>query len=342
MHSTAHTADPRLLGAAYGFFDFSDNGQRTLGHTGYGPPMRSVLLLLPDQNLGVFVAYNSKGSGELTSQHFGFQRAFFDHYYPAPATAPLQPPADFAQRAGRFVGTYRYSSSPSTTLLKIIELIGAFIAEVSAPGDGTLLVNLEGQTFRFVEAEPLFFRQVDGPFSVVFREDDQGRITHMSTSLMPQYTTIRQAWYDTPRFNWALLQGCLLIFLSMIPIGVIHLIGERRARDAQDPAPRSARVAHWVILGISILNPLVVFGVVWGLMAGMPNELIGPPLATRVLLGLGVLSAALTVGAVVYTALAWKDRYWGIAFRSYYTLVTVAAVAFVWFLDHWNMLGWRL
>ena len=35
MHSTVYTPDPRLLGTAYGFFDFSDNGQRTIGHSGY-------------------------------------------------------------------------------------------------------------------------------------------------------------------------------------------------------------------------------------------------------------------------------------------------------------------
>ena len=53
------------------------------------------------------------------------------------------------------------------------------------------------------------------------------------------------------------------------------------------------------------------------------------------------MSAVLTVGALVYTVLAWKNSYWGIAARAYYTLVTVAAVAFVWFLNYWNLLGWR-
>jgi hypothetical protein len=36
-----------------------------------------------------------------------------------------------------------------------------------------------------------------------------------------------------------------------------------------------------------------------------------------------------------------KNNYWGIATRVHYTLVTVAAVAFVWFLNYWNLLGWR-
>ena len=37
MQSTLYTPDPRLLGTAYGFFDLSDNGQRTIGHSGYSP-----------------------------------------------------------------------------------------------------------------------------------------------------------------------------------------------------------------------------------------------------------------------------------------------------------------
>ena len=51
-------------------------------------------------------------------------------------------------------------------------------------------------------------------------------------------------------------------------------------------------------------------------------------------------SFVLTAGALVYAVLAWKNRYWGIASRAYYTLVTIAAVAFVWFLNYWNLLGW--
>ena len=81
----------------------------------------------------------------------------------------------------------------------------------------------------------------------------------------------------------------------------------------------------------------------WGAMGGgIANELLDPPLIIYIVLGLGVLSAVLTAGALVYMALAWKNRYWGIAGRVYYSLVTIAAVAFVWFLNYWNLLGWRM
>ncbi len=74
----------------------------------------------------------------------------------------------------------------------------------------------------------------------------------------------------------------------------------------------------------------------------MPSSMIlDLSFMAKIVLGVGVLSAILTVGALVYTVLAWKDSYWGVTFRAYYTLVTVAAVAFVWFLNYWNLLGWR-
>jgi CubicO group peptidase (beta-lactamase class C family) len=337
MHSTLYTPDPRLLGTAYGFFDFSDNGQRTLGHSGYAPPMHSLLLLLPDQNLGVFVVYNSEGGGDLTLQHLGFQRAFFDHYYPAPAVKPIQPPPDFAERAGRFEGMYSPTQGSYTTIDKVGRLFSA--VEISDPGDGTLLFTIAGSEWRFVEVEPLYFRQADGPFGMVFREDDQGRITHMFTDLTPMFAFERLNWYETPGFNMALVLGCVLMFLSIIPVILIRFIRNRRPSGGRKPASRGARAAYWIIVGISVLNLLFVVGtVLWG---NQPNVLSGTSLIYKVVLGLGVLSAVLTVGALVYAVLAWKNSYWGVAARVHYTLVTVAAAAFVWFLNYWNLLGWR-
>jgi hypothetical protein len=337
MHTTLYTPDPRLLGTAYGFFDFSDNGQWTIGHSGTAEPMHSILLLLPNQNLGVFVIYNSDGSRDLINQHFGFQRAFFDHYYPAPAVEPIQPPADFAERAGLFEGTYRITGLGSyTTLEKLQELMGSTV-EIKDSGDGALLFATPWGEWRFVEVEPLYFRQVDGQFAIVFHEDDRGDITHMFTNVTPMYAYEKLNWYETPGFNMPLLLVCILGFLSMLSVTLVRAIRKRFTNNDQKSAPRGARVANGIILVICILNLLFMVG---QLRWGQPVD-FGIPLIYKVVLGLGVLSAVLTAGALVYTALAWKNSYWGVAFRAYYTLVTVAAVAFVWFLNTWNLLGWR-
>jgi len=342
MHSTLYTPDPRLLGTAHGFFDFSDNGQWTIGHSGGSDPIYTLLLLLPDQNLGVFVAYNSEGGSDLTNQHLGFQRAFFDHYYPAPAVKPIQPPANFAERAGRFEGSYRITGGTPgtsyTTLEKVGVLFGMSTVKISDSGDGTLLFTNQWGKWRFVEAAPLYFRQVDGPFHILFRENAQGRVTLMFTDYTPMFAFEKLNWYETPAFNMALVLGCVLMFLSMIPVVLIRFIRNRRPGGDRKPAPRGARAAYQIIVGISVLNLLFVIGtVLWG----NPVPLFGVSMIYRIVLGLGVLAAVLTVGALVYSVLAWKNSYWGIATRVHYTLVTVAALAFVWFLNYWNLLGWR-
>lgn len=346
MHSTQYTPDPRFLGITYGFFDFSQNGQRTIGHRGFSGKMHSLLLLLPDQNLGVFVVYNSAGGDLVADPHSGFHKAFFDHYFPAPALEPLQPPADFTERAGRFAGSYRQTSFPSGSFLKVAGLMGGMKAEIRDSGDGALLITydfslLSGVEWRFVEVEPLYFRQVDGPFAMAFREDGRGRITHMFLDPVNFTAFEKLDWYEKSGFHMALLLVCALVFLSMIPVALIRLLRDRRASEARKPASRGARVAYRVILGVSVLNLLIIALTAWGAMAGVSSYLLDPPSLIKISMGLGILSALLAAGTLVYTALAWKNRYWGIAGRAYYTLATVAAVAFVWFLNYWNLLGWR-
>jgi len=338
MHSTLFTHDPRLLGTAYGFFDFSDNGQRTIGHNGEAEPMSSLLMLLPDQNLGVFVAYNSLDTGTATDQHLGFQRAFFDHYYPAPPLEPIQPPADFAERASRFIGSYRSTRNAYTTLEKFMVLLGNGVVKVSDPGDGTLAMATPWGEWRFVEEEPLYFRQVDTPFHISFREDERGNITHLFTDYTPQFAFEKLKWYETTEFNMVLFIGCTLIFLSLIVVVIVRAIRSRRQGSEREPSPGGARYAEWIILGICVLNVLFVVG---SLLWNNPRPSFGVSLNFQIVLGLGVLSAVLTVAALGYTVLAWKNRYWSTVGRAYYTLVTVAAVAFVWFLNYWNLLGWR-
>jgi CubicO group peptidase (beta-lactamase class C family) len=344
MHSTLYAPDPRILGTAYGFFDFSDNGQRTIGHSGESDPINSLLLLLPDQNLGVFVVYNSEGGKDLTPQHLGFQRAFFDHYYPASALKPIQAPANFAERAGRFEGSYQITGgevgTSETTIEKVGGLFGMGTVEIGDGGDGTLLFSTPWGKWRFVETKPLYFRQVDGPFHILFREDERGRITHMFTDYTPMFAFEKLAWYETRAFNLALALSCVLVFVSMIPVVLIRFIRSRRPSGGAKPAPSGARVAYGIVVGLSVLNLLFVIGtVLWGGANMVP--LFGVSMIYKIVLGLGVLGAVLTVGALIYSVLAWKRSYWGIATRVHYTLVTVAALAFVWFLNYWNLLGWR-
>lgn len=337
MHSQLFTHHPRMLGTAYGFFEFTHNGQRTIGHSGEADPISSLLLLVPEQRLGVFVVYNSAGGADLTNQHLGFQKAFFDHCFPAPPLDPITPPAGFEARAGRFAGTYKMTRSSYTTLEKVNVLMGSTVA-VRDPGDGTLLLATPWGDWRFVEVEPLYFRQVDAPFGIAFREDAEGRVTHMFTDYTPMMAFEKLSWYEEPGFNIALLLTCVAAFLSVIPVVVIRAFRALRRTDERRGTPGGASAAIWTLAAISVLNLLFVIGL-W--QWGDPRPLFGVSLMFKIVLGLGVVSAVLTIGAIGFSVAAWKNRYWGVAARAYYTVVTVAAIGFVWFLNSWNLLGWQ-
>jgi hypothetical protein len=160
----------------------------------------------------------------------------------------------------------------------------------------------------------------------------------MFTDYTPMFAFEKLNWYGTPAFNLAMALICVLMFLSMIPVVLTRFIRDRRSIGDRKPSSRGARAAYWIIVGISVLNLLFVVGT---MLWFNPVPVFGVSMIYKIVLGVGVLGAVLTVGALVYSVLAWKYSYWGIAARVHYTLVTVAAAAFVWFLNYWNLLGWR-
>jgi hypothetical protein len=58
----------------------------------------------------------------------------------------------------------------------------------------------------------------------------------------------------------ALALGCVLIFLSMIPVAVIRAIRNRRLSGDRKPALSRRPRGHWIILGICVLNLLFLAG----------------------------------------------------------------------------------
>ncbi len=137
MHSQLFTHDPKLSGLAYGFYEFNLNDQRLIQHGGDTLRFHTLLTLLPEHNIGMFVSYNSLGEGagavRARSELLG---VFLDRYYSSPVPVSPEPSADFRQRAGKFTGSYRTTRSSYTTFEKIINLLSE--VRVTSNLDGTL------------------------------------------------------------------------------------------------------------------------------------------------------------------------------------------------------------
>jgi len=336
MHSTLFTFDPRINGMAYSFWELSWNDQWIIGHAGDAITHHCIMFLLPDQNLGVFVVWNGEGSINL---EFPFFHAFLDQYYPVTEPAPIQPPEDFASRVDKYTGYYRMASA-YTTWEKMFGIFGSF--KLGDAGDGTLFIDQYYGRQHYVEVEPLVFREVGGQDMLIFVEDEQGNITYGSVNSVPRLAIEKMAWYETPELHMPLLMITVLVFVSFLIAAPISAIRNRRRGGDAKPQPGPARSARWLAVGVSGLLVLFTAGL-FIYMGGLQwyTIMFGVPLFLKVLLVLPVLAALLTVGVLVFTVLAWKYGYWGIAGRVHYTLVTVAALTFLWSLNFLNLLGWQ-
>jgi hypothetical protein len=104
------------------------------------------------------------------------------------------------------------------------------------------------------------------------------------------------------------------------------------------PAPR---VARW--LGGLMSGCFLVFLVLLAVSFSDPNEvLFGVPPLLKVALVFPLIGAVLAVGLLVFAFLAWVKKYWYGCRRLGYTLTLLAGVLFLWLLNFYNLLGWRL
>jgi CubicO group peptidase (beta-lactamase class C family) len=335
MHRRHFTHDPRINGMCYGFYEGHLNDQRIIEHGGGTAYFRSLLVLLPEENVGLFVSFNSldtEPENPLGGARVELLHAFLDRYYPVPDLPALQPPVDFQQRAGRLTGSYGITRIVYTTIEKLKGLMMKY--DVSATGDGLIFLSKQ-----WVEVEPLIFREVGGQETLVFREDSQGGITHMFLSKRPHVAFIKLAWYEAPMFHYILLGVSMVFFLSALIVWPVNAL-RNSLKGKHKASTLRARQARWVAWGMSALYVLFLVGMVI-ILSDIYSIIYGiPPLLPFVLV-LPLLAVVLTIGALGFTVLAWKNRYWDVAGRVHYTLVTLVSLAFIWFLNYWNLLGFR-
>lgn len=346
MHRQQFTHHPQLDGWAYGFYEHVENGQRAIAHGGDITGFSSLLFLLPDENTGFFVSFNASvsplaGGGdprnELVSQ-------FLDRYYPAVEETASPATAMTASDLQRFTGNYRWNRYARTTLEKGLPPMPLLQFHITANDDGTLTLTpplgMEEPT-HWAAVGPLLFQSLDGKGYTAFREDENGRITHSFMSFMGlPIGAEKVAWYETGSFQVSLMGFFHLMFLSVLAWPVAALIRRLRKRPAQ--FTRRERQARALAAAVVVLNLVFLIGLIIRMVQAFISAFNATPAYFVALLVIPLLTAVLTIGLLVFTVRAWKESYWSTFGRVHYSLITLAALTFTWFVNYWNLLGWRL
>lgn len=331
MHTRHFTHDSRLSGLAHGFCEMNMNGQRIIGHGGTLEDFHSILFLIPEHSLGVFLSTNSLGGSVIMTP---FLQAFMEYWFPQ-RLPPLIPPTDFATRGERFSGSFRMNRKSYHTPEKLLALSMPF--SIRSDGEGLIVTSPFFSPQYYREVAPLVFRQSDHDNLIIFREDAQGRISHAFYGLLPFLALEKNQWHETPAFNLILLTICFLLFISILVMAPIRFY-IRRHLTVQPSEDFWGRLARWWAGLLAILGLLLpLLGMVAledriGLLAGnMPLWFLFQIAS--------VLVALLSAGMIAFALLAWQRRIWSLAGRLHYTLFCLGAGGLVWFLYFWNLLG---
>jgi CubicO group peptidase (beta-lactamase class C family) len=327
MHSLLFTADPRVPGMAYGFYQEDIHGQPVIAHAGDTVFFHSDLALLTDQDVGLFVSYVTNGG----HARMELMDAFVARYFPSEEPPLPEPPEDFVERGQKYAGEFRFIRHNWSDIEKLLSMPSAI--KVAVMPDGTLLTGgIFEEPWRWVEIEPNLFRQIDGGMTLAFIEDDDGAVNHFVFSAFPFMPAYRLAWYQAPTFNYLLLGVALVLCVTT-------LVSFFRRWKARKDDPSGARWAARLAALVSALTLVFVIAVTVIVSSAGDDLFSGFPPSLTAALMLPIAASVLTVGVVVFAFLSWKRRYWTGFRRVHYTLFAAFAVGLVWFYWYWNVLG---
>jgi CubicO group peptidase (beta-lactamase class C family) len=328
MFMPAYKPAPRVNNVALGFYNSSVNGRRVLNHSGNIRFFTSLISLLPDERTGIFISVNNGSVGEdITNSVF---EQFMDQYFPAAPLRDLAAPADFAERAGRYEGTYRRSRHSYTKVEKIFALANDI--KISTTPENTLNINILGKPMQWVEMDTNLFRKTDGEELIAFTENAEGEIDGFASfdALLPYY---RIPWYETGPFHLKLLFFNLLVFVSIL-IG--NLVRRSKNRELPQRQQRTTKTVNW-ICGLNLLF-LAGFAATLAL-SGIAGVLFGLPAVIYIVLAIPFISLILTSAGIALVLMAWRDGDGSWPWRIIHSVAILASAAYLWALNYWNLIG---
>jgi len=345
MHTPSETNPPGFATLAHGFFHFSQNGHTVIGHGGDTVVFHTEMNLLPQEGVGIFYTFNSRGR---ESAVYGARKALFDgfmdRYYPAPADSPLPPPpATAKQDAQAIAGLYQSSRRVEHGFLSLFYLLQQ--TPIKAGPDGTILApGFAGAGVKSLrEVGPQVWREVGGAHEIALKQ--VGGVKTIVDSDDP--TSVLQAvpFARSAPLNLTLLMFSVAVLLWTLVLWFLSPLLRRGDRaEIGTPAPaRRLRLYQRGAVAVSAVYLLAWFMLLQPLL-GNQIQVYGagldPVVATLEIAGFLIVAAAglsawWTWKLWRVSGVTWLSRIWNGA-------TSLALLALVWVGAIGGLIGFNL
>jgi len=159
MRRRHHVRHPAVANWRYGFHEYGDPDANLLSHSGATVNFTSYLLLAPDHDIGIFVAYNCNPSEHPKTVVDEFVAEYGLQSTPTAPSRTSRPGGQ--KRAATVAGEYSVTYLPRRGPLQVVDLLAHLTVEPA--DDGRLrTTTLDGETRRWVETEPYVYEEVGG------------------------------------------------------------------------------------------------------------------------------------------------------------------------------------
>ena len=334
MQTPSFAAAPGFDSMALGFYGENRNGHRVVGHAGDLVAFHTGLHLLPDDNVGIYVATNSLGvnvsSSALRDAVF---RGFMDRYFPARPVAMATWPS--AQSDGaKLVGTYEASRQALDTFASLGGLLGQ--GTMRQRDDGRLefsrFLEPGGAPSIWREIRPMVWQNEDG-YSLMSATLHDGRVKSILSNQQPPVIV----WTPAPAarssaWNVPLLGMTLLVLFGAMILWAIRPVVRRALRTPPTSSRREGRLYHLASAGaVAQFGYLAGWIALVGSASGDPSILspaLDPWLRLIQLAGVAGLPLGLAgIAALLGTWREWPRRWWS---RTGLLLLSAAWAGTLW------------
>jgi CubicO group peptidase (beta-lactamase class C family) len=359
MHARHVANHPAATGLGMVFIEGDWNGSHVFEHGGGWPGFQTVMVMIPDQNVGVFAEIVGEapqaGLGEQLLSLVAKTRFRRDPNTPVepglsssfvreealtrflgayrPVAAPVSEPAS------AYAGTYCRLRKVDSTVEKVFNMLGAGYAVWKvAPGPGeTLSLNGVGGyravapgVFFNAKATPQRLGDPNATSTIAFTREG-GR----TTAAVPQLSV--DVWERCGE-----LWNLKTIGLMLAVIALVLATGLWAPFWRGSPWAKAARWLPLLQLGLILAIPV---GLLSGYAEGdglMYHLLMGKPGRFVLLAALGNLLALAALLQVIAAVASWRAGWWGVVRRTQFSLIALASILLIAILGWLNLIGINL
>jgi hypothetical protein len=278
---------------------------------------------------------------------FDFEYKFMNHYFPD-QTDNIAGKPNTAENNNSLtkdlIGTYRsYDDVSMSTIGKVVALFDTGDITITAGKYGTL--KMKGTSLKpfhtdLIPIGNLQYRYKNESNYIAFQRGSNQKVLYLFNE-EPQKTFHKIHWYETKSFSILLFILCILIFVINLLHRGIKLIRNRIRRDKQ-------RQGKWEIVSDTALSITSSFFIIstaifLGFLMKVDYTIqYGLPIDGYIALSGLLLGAAFTIGTSVICIISWLKKRFTFLYLTLYTFSCIICIAYVWFLNYWNLLGFKL